>query len=320
MTKITANNTVPEFGFGSNTNSARERLINKDGTANVVRLGEPRFQVINTYHNLIAMPWWKFNLLLIVAYITVNLLFTLLYYLLGAENINGMVYTNNLEKFAEVFFFSAQSLTTVGYGRLNPVGVLQGSIATFESMIGLLSFAVATGLLYGRFSRPNAKLIFSDKAIIAPYHHEKFGNQEMSALLIRIANARNKNLIELEGQVLVSYNKKSDGIIKRKYEVLELEIPKITYLALSWTLAHPITENSFFYELSREDLLALDVELFVNIKGVDESYAQQVYARTSYKAEEIIPQARFIRAIIELPDGSTAIDLKKISSYELLNS
>ncbi len=320
MKKIAIHHTAPEFGFGSNTNSARQRLINKDGTANVIRLGEPRFQVINTYHNLIEMPWWKFNLLLLAVYIIANLLFTLLYYLLGAENINGMIYENNFEKFTEVFFFSAQSLTTVGYGRLNPVGVIQGSIATLEAMLGLLSFAVATGLLYGRFSRPNAKLIFSNHAVIAPYRHEKFGDREISALLIRLANARNKSLIEVEGQVLISYNQGEEGNVKRKYQVLDLEIHKITYLALSWTLAHPITENSFFHGLSREDLIAMDVELLVNIKGVDESYAQQVYARTSYKAEEIIPRARFVRAIVELPDGNTAIDLKKISSYELLDS
>lgn len=309
---------APETGFGTLANASRERFMNKDGSANVQRIGEPKFQVINIYHSLIMMSWGKFTLMVFVSYVIVNLLFTAGYILIGMEHIQGMIYQSWADKFWEAFFFSAQTLTTVGYGRLNPSGIPASTLAAFESLIGLMAFALATGLLYGKFSRPNARLIYSANAIIAPYRHKKYDLKEMHALMFRIANARSNHLIEIEAQLIFAYNQEKEGKIIRNFQILDLEISKVSYLSLSWTIVHPIDETSPLSGLSEEDLLALDAEFMINIKAVDDGYSQQVYSRSSYKSDEVVWNARFITAIKQMDTGHTAVDLKMIDAYEII--
>lgn len=320
LKKIVGEPNAPETGFGTFTNASRQRLINKDGTANVERLGESRFRLINIYHALIMMSWTRFTIVVFSAYIIVNLLFTFLYIIVDIDHIQGMVYSTPAEKFWELFFFSAQTLTTVGYGRMNPVGLPASTIASLESFTGLMGFALATGLLYGKFSRPTAKLLYSANALISPYRHQKYDMKDMTAFMFRIVNARSNQLIELEAQLLFSYNQEVDGRTMRKFQVLELEVSKVSYLSLSWTIVHPITEKSPLVNLKAEDLQALDAEFMINIKAVDDGYAQQVYNRSSYKADEVLFNAKFVPAISQLDSGKTAIDLNKISEYEQLNS
>ncbi len=319
LRKINTTSTAPETGFGTNVNASNQRFLNKDGSPNIARLGEPFFQFINIYHSLITMSWRKFNVIVLCFYFTVNLIFTAIYILLSPDKILGMLYTTKYEKFWEVFFFSAQTLTTVGYGRLNPSGISISTIAAVESLFGLLGFALATGLLYGRFSRPTAKIIYSDKALVAPYRHRDFEFKDMTAFMFRIANARRNQLIEIETQVIFSYNAEEDGRIQRRFQTLDLEISKASFLTLSWTIVHPITDKSPMFGLTLEDLDNLEAEFFISIKAVDDGYAQQVYSRSSYKSSEIVFNAKFIPAISQLPSGQTAVDLKKISSYNLLS-
>jgi inward rectifier potassium channel len=230
-----------------------------------------------------------------------------------------MIYQTAADKIWETFFFSAQTLTTVGYGRLNPSGLSASTLAACESFTGLMGFALATGLLYGRFSRPTAKLLYSENALISPYRHKRFDMQDMTAFMFRIANARNNQLIEIEAQVLFTYNQERNGEIIRSFQVLDLEIAKVSYLSLSWTIVHPITEKSPMYGLTAEDLLNIDAEFMINIKAVDDGYAQQVYSRSSYKADEIVFNAKFVSAISRLESGLSAVDLKKISEYDMIS-
>lgn len=307
MKKISKKTDAPEYGFGSN--AAGQRMMLPDGTANVRRIGEPRFRIINIYHSLITMSWRKFNFMVLCAYLVLNFLFACIYHIMPEGGLNGMVYQNPTEKFMEEFFFSAQTLSTVGYGRLNPVGIEMSTIAAIESMLGLMAFALATGLLYGRFSRPNAKLLFSANALIAPFKNGK-------ALMFRFANARRNPLIELEANIVFSYNETIDGRLRRQFQTLKLDVSHITYLVMSWTVVHAINEESPLFNLTAEDLKSLDAEFFINIKAIDDTYAQQVHTRTSYKWNDVVWDAKFISAIGIDDDGMSTIDISKIHDYE----
>jgi inward rectifier potassium channel len=319
LKKIAGDTNAPETGFGNVTNAAQQRLMNKDGSANVARLGEPAFKLINIYHELIRISWLRFTFLVVTAYVIVNFLFTAAYLFIGIDHIQGMIYQTPADKFWETFFFSAQTLTTVGYGRLNPSGMMASTLAACESFTGLMGFALATGLLYGRFSRPTAKILYSDNALISPYKNKRYNMQEMNAFMFRIANARNNQLIEIEAQVLFTYNQERNGEIIRTFQLLDLEIAKVSYLSLSWTIVHPITDASPMHGLSYEDLLNIDAEFMINIKAVDDGYSQQVYSRSSYKADEVVFNAKFVSAISRLDSGLSAVDLRKISEYKTIS-
>ncbi len=310
---------APEFGFGNTTAAAGQRILNRDGTANIHRLGEPRYNAVNIYHSLVTMSWRRFNLMVFSIYLGMNMIFACMYYFIGGAEIGGMVYHTEFERFMEYFFFSAQSLTTVGYGRLNPVGMIGSTIATFESMLGLLGFALATGLLYGRFSRPTAKLLYSENIIIAPYNHPVNSLTAPTALMFRIANARKNQLIEAEAQVLFTYNEDANGKIVRRFQVLKLEIEKISYLAMTWTIVHPINEDSPLFGLSPEDLQNVDAEFMINIKAIDDTYVQTIYARSSYKWNDVLANVKFHPVILASDDGRATIDLRKLSTYDPIN-
>ena len=318
LARIRRKNDAPEFGFGATTNTGNRRILNKDGSANIIRLGETKFNAINVYHSLITMPWRKFNLMVMAIYIVANLFFALLYYLFCPNQLNGMMYHSEVQKFFEIFFFSAQSLTTVGYGRLNPVGMTASSIAAVESLVGLLGFALATGLLYGRFSRPTAKLLYSKNALIAPYSHPVHSLKAPTAFMFRIANARQNQLLEVEVQILFSYEEETNGKIARRFQRLVLETEKINFLAMSWTIVHPINDDSPLFGLTLSDLESVNAEFMVAIKAIDDTYAQQIYARTSFRWEDLINGAQFISITTESDERGIILDLNKLSTYKLV--
>ena len=320
LVKILKRNEAPEYGFGTNTNESGQRILNKDGTANIARLGDPHFTVVNIYHSLITMSWWRFNFIILLYYFVLNLIFSVAYYYLTPDELAGMAYQTPGEHFQEIFFFSAQSLTTVGYGRVNPTGTLASGLASLEALVGLMGFALATGLLYGRFSRATARIIYSENILIAPYTHPIKSADAPTALMFRIANARRNQLIEIEAQMIFGYDEEINGNISRKFQQLTLEISKINLLAMSWTITHPINPESPLFSLSPSDLEQLNAEFFINIKAIDDTYVQQVYDRTSYKWDELVWNAKFVSVISRMEDGRTAIDLRKLSTYQLQES
>jgi inward rectifier potassium channel len=319
LPKIKRKNDAPEFGFGNVTNNSGFRILNTDGSANIIRKGEPKFNLINIYHSLVSMNWWRFNLLIIVFYSVLNLFFASLYYIFTPEGIRGMEYTNEFERFMEIFYFSAQSLTTVGYGRLYPSGHLCSALASIEALIGLMGFALATGLLYGRFSRPTAKLLYSKNIIVSPYSHPRFLEKADRALMFRITNERSNQLIEVEAQILFSYNEDLNGKLVRRFQILNLETSKISFLAMTWTIVHPIDENSPLRNLTYEELSKIDTEFMVSIKAIDDTYVQQVYNRSSYKWNDVVFDAKFESTLFTDASGKTGIDLTKLSNYIQIN-
>ena len=299
-----------DLGFGNKVVEPNQRLMNRDGSSNVNRRGIPFLQSFSFYHELITMGWWKFNGMIFLSYLLVNLLFSCLYYFGDIDHLGGMKAQTDFEKFMEAFFFSTQTLSTVGFGRLNPEGFFNSSVAAIESMTGLLGFALATGLLYGRFSRPIAKLTFSHHAIIAPYRGIK-------ALMFRFGNPRKSQLLELEVEVNMSYVEDGeDGRPVRRFVPLELERKRVAILSMTWTIVHPLDEISPVANWTMDDYEKKDCEMIVIVKAFEETFSQTVYARTSYKPHEIKPDARFVPLIAAGPNGSVVLELDKIHDYE----
>ena len=299
-----------DIGFGTKTfGQGSQRFINKDGTFNVQRRGKGGLKNYEVYHKLIAMSWPKFVTLISIYYLLVNTIFAFTYYFIGVDKcLTNADMSTPRSEFFDAFFFSAQSLTTVGYGRLAPIGVLSSSISAIESMVGLLGFALATGLLYGRFSRPEAKILYSKNAVIAPYRGGR-------GFMIRLANQRSNQLIEAETDLVVSMKIMKDGVETRNYVGLPLELKKINFLALSWTIVHPIDEKSPLYNLSEEEFRKSDAEFIIYLKAFDDTFSQTIYSRTSYKAEEVIFGAKYI-SIIGGTEGGPTLDLDRIDETE----
>src|ERR1035437_3010703 len=204
------------------------------------------------YHTLITMSWSRFNLLVLCIYLVANLLFASLYLIAGTDSLEGAKGINMMGKFWDAFFFSAQTITTVGYGKISPQGFYPNIIAAVESMMGLLGFALATGLLYGRFSRPEARIKFSAKALRAPY-------KSMNAFMFRIVNERKNQLIEVEAAISVAMLDETDPK-NRKFFNLKLELTKINFFPMSWTIVHPIDENSPLWGMTEADFKQRDIE------------------------------------------------------------
>lgn len=298
-----------DTGFGTSATTQGTRLVSKDGSFNVKRKGLPFGYRLNYFHHLITMPWWQFNLTVLVGYTLINLLFAATYMWIGVDQLGGVVASTPFDIFLEAFYFSCQTFSTVGYGRINPIGHAAGLVASFESLAGLMSFALATGLIYGRFSRPRASLLYSENALIAPY-------QNMSALMFRIANARENQLVECEAQLLLSINVADNDRMVRKFFPLKLEREKVTGLSLSWTIVHPIDEDSPLKGWGQADFKEAEAEVVFIFKAFDDTYSQQVHTRYSYHHEEMVWGAKFVPMYHASPDGTgTVLELDKTGLY-----
>lgn len=298
-------------GLGEKYYKHTKRIINKDGSFNIKRIGGG-LSSRNTFHYLINISWTKFLLIVFAGFISVNLFFAILYHLAGVENLVNAESQNGLQSFLNIFFFSVQTFATVGYGGIHPTGILSNIIASIESMTGILSFALATGLLYGRFSKPSAKISFSDKAIITTFKDGK-------ALMFRVANARPNVMMEMEANAMMTFLDKSNNQFTRKYFPLKLEIKFIYFFPLPWTIVHQIDEDSPLFGKTESDLKELEGEMLVMIKGFDDSFSQTVITRNSYKYDEIEWDSKFIRAFTTDESGETIVDLEKLSETEKIN-
>ncbi len=283
--------------LGLGLKSGPNRGVNKDGTFNLRRVGSPRFRPYELYHQLITMPLPRFALVLLGGYFAANVLFAGLYMAAGMENFIRSGGSGLMARMLDAFFFSAQTLTTVGYGHISPNSALVSAIAAAESMTGLLGFALACGLLYGRFSRPHARILFSHQGVIAPY-------RGIQAFMFRIVNERSNQLIEVEARVSLSMRDLESGT--RVFTALTLERDQINLFPSNWTIVHPVDADSPLAGMTESELREADAEFIVLIKAFDDTFAQTVYARSSYKANEIVWGARFA-AMVNLPAGTMAV-------------
>jgi hypothetical protein len=301
-------------GFGTNANNYGGRFVNKNGTPNIEKTGMRLFRRISWYHTMIDMPNWKFMLILFTFYITINFVFALLYYAIGIKHLDGIAASGNaLTQFGQAYFFSAQTFTTVGYGHISPTGFLTSALSAAEALIGLLSFAIATGLFFGRFSKPTAFLKFSHNALIAPYDEGK-------GLMIRLVPFKNTNFTDAKAKVTLGMSIEENGVMTNKFYTLSLELDRINALSLSWTLVHPINENSPLYNFTKEDFDKIHGEILVFITTFDDMFSNTVAARTSYTFNEIVYGAKFETMYNRSKDGSkTILHLDKLNRFSPVN-
>ncbi|HEY0045867.1 MAG TPA: ion channel [Flavobacterium sp.] len=299
-------------GFGTNASRYGGRFINKDGSANVEKRGANLLSRISWYHTMLNMPMWQFLLILFAFYTVVNFFFACVYYLIGIEYLDGIDVTGSeVVKFGKAYFFSAQTFTTVGYGHISPNGFLTSALAATEALIGLLSFAIATGLFYGRFSKPKAFIKFSDNALISPY-------KDITALMIRMTPYKNTNLTDAEARMTLGMSVEENGVTTNKFFTLDLELSRINALTLSWTLVHPITADSPLFNFSKEDFASTKGEVIVYITAFDDMFSTTVASRTSFTFHEVVYGAKFEMMYAENENGTgTILHLDKLNSFVL---
>lgn len=299
---------TPAFdpGLTQQVTGTLRRAINKDGSFNVLRRGGS-WRDNHPYLHLINASWTEFFLIVIAGYIVVNSFFALIYFSLPAPQIVGTDAPSSFMRFLNDFFFSAHTLTTVGYGNFAPAGILANSIAAAEALVGLLSFALATGLLFGRVSKPSAKIGFSRNALVTAY-------QDRTALQFRIVNLRSNVLIDLQASVILMTVDGSSGAPTRQYAPLSLERERVYFFPLTWTIVHPIDESSPLFAKTAADLSRLQAEVLILIKAFDDTFSQSVNSRYSYRFDEIEWDVKFAPAFHIDEQGEMVLDVDRVGA------
>ena len=302
-----------DLGFGGVVaRESRRRLLNRDGSFNVLREGLGPIDRLAPYHSALVMPWTRFLAYLTVAYLAVNVLFAFAYWLCGPGALSDASHTLDGNALVRAFFFSVETFATIGYGAVAPVGVLANTVVTVESLVGILSVALVTGLVFARFSRPTARVRFSRHALLAPY-----GANGGAGFMFRLANERRTELIQLEIRVLFVRFVQENGRRVRRFDPLTLERERVYIFPLAWTVVHPIGPDSPLAQLDRAALNADEAEFLVLLSGIDEANAQVVHARTSYTPDDILAGAKFAN-LFNPPraDGTLSIDISRLDDVE----
>ncbi len=252
------------------------------------------------YHLLLTVRWPVFLLLIALAYVGINALFALAY-LIGGDNIANA----RPGSFADSFFFSVQTFASIGYGAMTPKTFYANILVTFEAWVELLSLAVITGLAFARFSKPTARVLFSNVAVIMPY-------QGIPTLMFRAANERRNQVLEAQMLVYLMMDEISEeGHRMRRIYDLNLTRKRTPSFLLTWTAMHPIDEQSPLYGISQESLQKGQATFVVSLSGIDETVNQTIYARYTYAAQDIRANYRFVDIFHETPDGHREIDYTK---------
>jgi inward rectifier potassium channel len=301
---------TPSFdpGLTQKYDGPLRRVINPDGSFNVIRRGT-NWHDVNPYLHLVSISWPRFFGWVLLAYILVNSLFATLYFLLGPGALTHELDLNHgAGRFLQCFFFSSQTLTTVGFGVIAPAVPAANIVAAFEALAGLLGFAVATGLLFGRVSRPSARIGFSKKALIAPY-------QDGTSFQFRVVNRRANTLIEPAATLMLMTVDRSDGNSRRDFRLMKLERPSIMLFPLTWTIVHPIDSESPLLGKTAADLEALQAEFMVLVKAWDETFGQTVHQRFSYRYSELVWGGRFTPAFGVDTKGDLQVHVDKVGNH-----
>ncbi len=309
-----------DLGFGTVVSrESQQRLLNRDGSFNVERRGLGFWRSFSLYHALLTISWSHFFLIFVGWYFVANALFALAYLACGPKALGGATLGLENHPFLRAFFFSVETLSTIGYGNVTPEGVAANMVVTVEALAGLGGFALVTGLLFARFSRPTAQILFSRHAVVAPY-------RDLTALEFRVANARSNELIEISAKVMLSRFEDVDGSRTRRYYPLALERDSVVFLPLTWTVVHPIDDASPLHGETAESLRSSQAEFLVLLKAFDEIFSTIVQTRASYTMDEVVWGARFANAFMasaaeKFADrgrktGKVAVDMRLFDKIE----
>jgi inward rectifier potassium channel len=296
-----------DLGLGGRfARRGRARLLNHDGTFNVRRNNLGPLHPFNAYNTLLSLPIPRLLGFMCLGYAATNTMFAVLYWLCGPGTLAGAAESPG-GRFEDCLFFSVQTLATIGYGRLVPVTRIANVLVAFEALFGLLGFAIVSGLLFARFTRPTAKISFSENALIAPY-------EGGWALMFRLVNLRNHDLTDVRAVVSFARWVEIDGERSREFDQLPLERDSIIFMPVHWVIVHPINESSPFRGLTPESFAASEPELVCLITADDETFAQTVHSRTSYDAGDVVWGARFGDMYVEDTDH-LAIDMRRLHDF-----
>lgn len=294
-----------DLGFGTGMTTSGQRLINRDGSFNIIRRGLAAWR---PYQSLVEMPWAHFLLVVTLFYIVTNALFAAAFVFIGVESLSGVQASLTVwGDFASAFFFSVQTFTTVGYGAISPMSPGANLVASVVALVGLLSFALATGLLFARFSQPKASILFSDKAVVRPYKDTPYNSFQF-----QVVNRRNNRLINLVAKVSMSWVENLNGEKIRRFAMLELEREQIFLFPLNWVIVHIINKDSPLWGKTEAEVRAMEPEFIALIQGYDETFAQDVHANSSYTCDEIFWNRRFERMYYPDKDGQTILELERV--------
>jgi inward rectifier potassium channel len=292
-----------DLGFGEKFIDNYSRLLNEDGTFNIIRTGDTEK---NIFKKLITLGWAKLFIYFIILYIIINFGFALLYYLGGLEGIANINSGNLFYEIEQLFYFSVQTFTTVGYGSLSPISTFANILATFNAFIGLMFFALVTGLFFSKFTTPIDHIKFSKNIIIAPFKNKK-------ALMLRMANTIDNHIMNLSARVTMSWITEENNMPIRRFAILPLEIDAINLFPLNWTLVHAIDEQSPLYAKTKQDLMELKAEFIVMVSGYDRTYGKKIFSNRSYVCKDLISGAIF-DTMYESKNRETLLHLENIDN------
>jgi inward rectifier potassium channel len=282
-------------------------LIARETADRVLALGLRRPWYGDLYHRILTIGWPSFLSLGAVVYIATNLVFALLYLLQP-----GAIANARAGAFSDAFFFSVQTISTIGYGQMVPATLYANLVVTAESAAGLMLVALTTGLVFARFSRPTARILFSRVAVIGPHN----GRPTLS---VRLANVRQNQMLAAEvSMTLVRDEVSTEGDLRRRFYDLRLVRHRSPVFALTFTVMHEIDDDSPFHGADRDSLAAVNAELVVATSGIDETLVQPVHARSSYLPDEILWNHRFVDILGWTEDGRRAIDYRRFHDAEPL--
>jgi inward rectifier potassium channel len=273
------------------------RVVNREGNFNVVRKGASHFDWSDLYHLLLTLSWPSFLALGGLLYLLSNTFFALVY-LAGGDCIQNA----QPGYFPDAFFFSIQTMATIGYGAMSPRTPYANVVVTVEALVGLVGVAMFTGLAFARFSLPTARVLFSNVAVISPFNG-------VPTLIFRTANSRGNLIVEAQiGVTLVRNEVTFEGQIMRRFHDLKLVRRKTPIFALTWTVMHPIDEKSPLYGATAQTLAEEEVEIVVTLTGLDGTVSQTIHARHAFAAHEILWNMRFVDIFSQTRDGRRCID------------
>jgi inward rectifier potassium channel len=275
------------------------RYISREGRSNLIKLGLSRAFFSDIYHSWLVASWRRVFTVVIALYLLINAGFALCYLAFGGiENARP-------GSFADAFFFSVQTIATIGYGKMAPVTLPAHLLVTVESFCGIVGVALITGLMFAKFARPTARVLWSEVCVVAL-------QDGVPSLMLRVANARGNQVVEAQLRLGVMRTETTrEGETVRRMHDLRLVRGTSAVFALSWLAVHPIDEKSVLFGQTTESLRAMGAELYASLTGLDETFNQTIHSRHSYAADEIVWGRRFVDIVGPLPDGRMSIDYRR---------